>query len=254
MEIGELVEKPQAAIFNPQGNSKPSSTKGARAIFAPRTVGAWNLNIPWRLKLEVWNFRRSALRAFTLIELMVVLVLIGIMTAVLLPEMRGSYEDAVLRSTSRDLINVCHLAYSRAVSLNQVHRVQLDERTGKYFVEKRVRETDQGGNFVPLQDVPGSEGTLDKRIAIQIREAAEEPAPGAPAAPTDQSETTRAPQSSPLPAASGTLVDTTQGIVFNPDGTADAREIRLRDRDGFRLGLRINPVTARIHIVELPRE
>src|SRR5438552_14946942 len=61
-------------------------------------------------------------RAFTLIELMVVLVLIGILTAVMIPEMRGSYEDAMLRSTSRELINVCHLAYSQAVSLNQVHR------------------------------------------------------------------------------------------------------------------------------------
>jgi hypothetical protein len=49
-------------------------------------------------------------------------------------------------------------------------------------------------------------------------------------------------------------LDSNAGILFNPDGTADAREIRLRDRDGFRLGLRINPVTARIHIVELPRE
>ena len=50
------------------------------------------------------------------------------MTAVLIPEMRGSYEDALLRSTGRELINVCHLTYSRAVSLNQVHRLQLDER------------------------------------------------------------------------------------------------------------------------------
>jgi type II secretory pathway pseudopilin PulG len=185
---------------------------------------------------------------------MVVLVLIGIMTAVLLPEMRGTYEDAVLRSTSRDLINVCHLAYSRAVSLNQVHRVHLDERTGKYFVERRVRETDQGGDFIPLQDVPGSEGTLDKRIAIQIREAAEEPAPGAPEASTAPAEASPATESTPPPVAPGALADINQGITFNPDGTADAREIRLRDRDGFQLGLRINPVTARIRIVELPRE
>ena len=32
------------------------------------------------------------------------------------------------------MINVCHLAYSRAVSLNQVHRVKLDERTGHAFI------------------------------------------------------------------------------------------------------------------------
>ena len=43
-------------------------------------------------------------------------------------------------------------------------------------------------------------------------------------------------------------------IAFYPDGTADAEEIILRDREGFRLVLRINPITARIRIVELARE
>ena len=97
---------------------------------------------------------------------MIVLVLIGILTAVLIPEMRGSYEDALLRSTGRELINVCHLASSQAVSLNQVHRLKLDERTGKYFVEKRIRETELGGDFETLKDVPGSQGELDTRIKI----------------------------------------------------------------------------------------
>ncbi|MDB6077847.1 MAG: hypothetical protein JWO82_1594, partial [Akkermansiaceae bacterium] len=36
-----------------------------------------------------------------------------------------------------------------------------------------------------------------------------------------------------------------------PDGTADAWEIHLRDRAGFQLALRINPITASVHIVEL---
>ena len=95
-----------------------------------------------------------------------------------------------------------------------------------------------------VQDVSGLEGELDKRITIQIREPGEEPSPS------------QSPDgSAPLPAEPGPqLLDSNAGILFNPDGTADAREIRLRDRDGFRLGLRINPVTARIHIVELPRE
>jgi hypothetical protein len=130
------------------------------------------------------------------------------------------------------------------VSLNQVHRLQLDEHTGKYFVEKRVRETERGGDFVRSKDVPGTEGGLDTRISIQIRPAAEEPSPG-------QSPDSSAP--APVEPAAPPLQDD-QGITFNPDGTADGREIRLRDREGFRLGLRLNPVTARIHIVELPRE
>ena len=43
-------------------------------------------------------------------------------------------------------------------------------------------------------------------------------------------------------------------ISFYPDGTADAGDILLRDREGFRLLLQINPVTARVHVVEMERE
>ena len=43
-------------------------------------------------------------------------------------------------------------------------------------------------------------------------------------------------------------------IAFYPDGTADSGAVLLRDRDGFRLLLQINPVTARIQVVEMERE
>src|ERR1041384_1216227 len=76
---------------------------------------------------------------FSLMELMVVLVLIGIMTAVIVPEMKGTYEDALLRATSRRLVDVFHIAYSRAVSLNQLHRVRFDKVSGRYFVESAVQ-------------------------------------------------------------------------------------------------------------------
>ena len=249
------MENLQTSTSKLQRNTKRSSSNEAAAGSPSLGFGVWDLGFLWSLDVDAWRFRKTATKArraithaFTLIELMVVLVLIGIMTAVLIPEMRGSYEDALLRSSSREIINVCHLTYSRAVSLNQVHRLQLDEHTGKYFVEKRVRETDQGGDFVRVQDVSGLEGELDKRITIQIRDPGEEPSPSSSPSPSPDG-------SAPLPAEPGPqLSDSNAGILFNPDGTADAREIRLRDRDGFRLGLRINPVTARIHIVELPRE
>ena len=49
---------------------------------------------------------------FTLIELMVVIVLVGIMAAAIIPEMKGTYEDALLRSATRELVGVCSIAAS----------------------------------------------------------------------------------------------------------------------------------------------
>ena len=180
----------------------------------------------------------SKIAGFTLIELMVVVVIIGIMTAVMMPEMKGSFQDALLRSSSRELINVFDLAYSRAVSLNQTRCVLLDEATGRYLVEKQVMENGQE-NLVPADDVPGAQGQLDRRIVMEFH-SPEEPA-------SDAAPTTRAPD------ADGAANGMTK-ITFYPDGTADAGELVLRDQDGFRLRLQINPVTARVKVAEMERE
>jgi len=170
---------------------------------------------------------------------MVVIIIIGIMTAMMIPEMEGTFQDALLRSTSRELINVFDLAYSRAVSLNQLRRVRLDEKTGRYLVEKQVMENGQE-DFVPADDVPGGKGELDSRIAVEFHQPDE--------ISSDAETATEAPLSA------GDLPTSEVAINFYPDGTADAGDITLRDREGFRLLLHINPVTARVHVVEMERE
>src|ERR1041384_4925504 len=104
--------------------------------------------------------------AFTLVELMIVVVIIGVMTAMMVSQMGGTYEDALLRSTGRELVNAFEIASSRAISLNQLHRVRLDTKSNRYIIERRAIK-DRAENFVPL-GISDSEGELDKRISIQI--------------------------------------------------------------------------------------
>lgn len=177
-----------------------------------------------------------------MIELMVVIAIIAIMTAMIIPEMKGSFQDALLRSTSRELINVFDLAYSRAVSLNELRRVRLVSKTGRYFVEKRVHENGSE-NFVPADDVPGGKGELDSRISIEFQKSG---------ISESTAETEVVLLDDGLPANDSAADELT--VNFYPDGTADARDIWLRDKQGFRLGLRINPITARVHVVEMDHE
>jgi type II secretion system protein H len=182
------------------------------------------------MRVSFLNKNRRA--AFTLIELMVVLIVIAIMSAMVLGEMTGTFQDALLRSSSRQLISVFNLASSRAISVNRLYRVRFDRVSGHYVVEKH----DRGDNFVPTEDVPGSAGTLDSRISIRVQESGEVATP-------ESDTTTDRPERAP---------DNT--VNFYPDGTTDGREIELRDREGFGLALRVSPITARVQIIELARQ
>ena len=172
---------------------------------------------------------RARRLGFSLIELLVVLLLIAIMSAMIIPAMHGTYEDALLRSTARRLIDVMNLANSRAVTLNQTFHVRLNPTDGKYLLEPaRKAAANAPSQFTPL------EGVFDKRVSVVLRSPASVPLSESEEAGDDRPQTGQ--------------------ISFYPDGTADHRELLLRDRDGFQLALRINPVTARVHIVEQPRE
>src|SRR5258708_29414454 len=105
---------------------------------------------------------------FTLIELMAVLVIIALLSAMIIPELRGTYESALLRSSGRELVDVFNTAYSRAITVNQLHRVRLDKTTGKYVIERRARKGEGESGYVTVKDLPGGEGKIDGRISIEM--------------------------------------------------------------------------------------
>jgi Tfp pilus assembly protein FimT len=158
---------------------------------------------------------------------MIVLVVIGIVTAVMVSDMSGTFQDGLLRSSSRQLIGVFNLASSRAISVNRQQRVHFDSGNNRFAIEQHER----GDEFEPARGLAESEGTIDSRISWRVRE-------------TDADE---APDPSRPPSIDN-------AVNFYPDGTSDGGEIELRDRDGKGLVLRVSPVTARVEIKELPHE
>lgn len=197
------------------------------------------------MRLEENSTKTSKVAGFTLVELMVVLVLIAIMSAVMIPEMKGTYEDSLLRSVGRNFTSAISLAYSRSVTLNQVHRLRIDPEENTYYVESEVSSTGVSGVAPERRDFPGSKGEFSPRVSVNIRfteQATEE----LPNTETSNSGSKFAQGSADDPGG--------WTIRFFPDGTAESKEVVLEDAEGFRIALRINPITARVRIVDLDRK
>jgi type II secretory pathway pseudopilin PulG len=172
--------------------------------------------------------------------MLVVVIIVSIMSVAIVAEMHGTLQDMLLRSTSRELAGAFNLASSRAIAVNRPYRIRLDQLAHRYLLERSTRG---GSEFFPARDVPGGQGKLDARITINIREPGVNSPDDAGEEPTGDSGTTGG-----LPG-----IGPEEAITFYPDGTADARQIELADRDGFRLALRINPITSRVQIKRMEK-
>lgn len=185
--------------------------------------------------------------AFTLVELTVVIVLVAILSALILPEMAGTYADAKLKSTARRLLALCSFASSQAVSYNQTQRIRFDQTTRQFRLLAASRSDE--GTKNRRSSTPGdieTQGQWDPSIRLRIQDAAGAPSP-------DQTDTHDS------PSARGSAKSPTSGtkegnvLVFFADGTALARQVSLEDEGGFRLILDINALTSRVRIADTRR-
>ena len=174
-------------------------------------------------------------RGFTLIEMMVVVIIVGFMSAAITAEMHGTMQDAILRSTARELAEACRLASSRAISVNRPHRLHVDISKHRYLIE---RGNASGSDFLPAEDLPASLGALNPRIKIQVQ-------------PTLTPDEAGAEPPENLDKQAAFSLASAESITFYADGTADSKQMELTDQDGFRLALRVNPITSRVQIKPL---
>jgi prepilin-type N-terminal cleavage/methylation domain-containing protein len=178
---------------------------------------------------------------FTLVEMLVVVIIVSIMSVAIIAEMHGTFQDALLRSTSRELAGAFSVASSRAISVNRPHRIRIDRVAHRYLLERSSRA---GADFYPARDVSGGSGALDSRITINIREPGMDSPDDASQEPSGNSgNSANSSDQVGLPS-----IPSEESVTFYPDGTAEDRQVELTDRDGFRLALRINPITSRVQI------
>jgi len=117
-------------------------------------------------------YPRSASRGFTLIEIMVVLIVIGIIAALIIPR-TSAMNTVQLKSAARNLAGTIHLVYSTAVIEKNYYRIVFDLESQTYWVEER-----SGQEFVkPTNDLLGERLLPDniylKRVTVSDRDCQE---------------------------------------------------------------------------------
>lgn len=106
---------------------------------------------------------RHYLRAFTLIEIVVVLVLIAISASLAAPSLRGWGQGAKLRDATQQLLDVAQSARSTAIARGMTHRLELDATTNSY----RVTVLD-GTTYAPATGEIGSAITLPAGFTLKL--------------------------------------------------------------------------------------
>jgi prepilin-type N-terminal cleavage/methylation domain-containing protein len=125
------------------------------------------------------NARRQF--AFTLLELILVMVIITTALAMAAPSLGGWGRASKLRDMGDQFLGVTHWARSQAIADAQIYRLNIDPTAGAYWVTMQ-----SGTQFVELGNSFGQVYALPEgyRIAMSAVTPAETADPAAPDAPT----------------------------------------------------------------------
>ena len=149
-----------------------------------------------------FEFRRSNFRrAFTLIELILVLSLLVIITSIAVPAMSKFIRGRALDSEARRLMALMHAAQSRAVSEGAPMMLWIDEKGGVYGVSAET--SGQNG------DAKAENLTLDSTVQLAVQN---------------------------LGTGAQTTFNNLPAIKFLADGTIDENSpqtLQMVDADGF---------------------
>jgi prepilin-type N-terminal cleavage/methylation domain-containing protein len=147
---------------------------------------------------------RRARRGFTLIELVLVMLVLCIIMAMAVPQLRGFMSSSAARDTATQVVAMAHYARAKAASDAVVYRLSIDEANGKYSLSKDAADgtgnfTDLGTDFSQVFELPTGMKVTVERLNSAV--------------PTRSS-------------ASNGEID------FRPDGTSDPVVIHLTDAKG----------------------
>jgi len=193
--------------------------------------------------------RAGSRAGFTIAELLVVMVMIAVLAGMAMPSFMGGLREERLRSGCRNLVSVCRVARSRAVTRARPVRVMTDSQKHVYSLlefmdpdeeaERRGQELESSApgltseptrEWAPVRSHLGRERRLPTGITFSYLG-------GRP----DQEDSER--QSARDEEIGTTRDQGTDWVEFYPDGTAEDTYIELTNTVDNTLWVHVDPIT-----------
>ena len=112
--------------------------------------------------------RRAHHGAFTLLELIFVLVLISTVLAIAAPSLRGFVRGRQTADAAAKVLSLMHLARSRAASQGCIHRLNFDAEAGTCWLTMQ-----QAGTFVEIAGSHGRRFGLPAGVSVALGSSAD---------------------------------------------------------------------------------
>ena len=171
-------------------------------------------------------------RAFTLVEVVVVIIILGIVGAMVAPNIGGAVERARLDAAARQLAGLAAFGYRSATSTGRVHALVFDE---------------EGRRFELVAELPPDEEMAEEEIDPEAP-------PRLEPVPMPRTIDRELPEEIALVDVSlfeEDLAHTEDGalrILFFPDGTTEFADLTLASRTGLRRTISINGLSGTVVI------
>jgi prepilin-type N-terminal cleavage/methylation domain-containing protein len=159
-------------------------------------------------------------RGYTLLELMAVMAIIFITSALVVPFLRGFSENGKLKAAVRAFVSTLNYARGQAISSGLKHRVYIDTSLNGYWVAVEEDPQESPGEYTPLEGRMGVPKEFPRGIIVS--------AMGTPR---------------------GENASTQDYIEFSPKGTGEEAWVHITNGDKV-YTVSVSPSTGRAKLLE----